>query len=103
MLSEDGGVATSATIPSSLTLPSKHALAFVNHVLQSQSDQVHLPLIKLIQHVCTKIPDKAEYRNKMAVVSRVSSKGGSAGDLPPKEPNSIPPPHAKMRFLGETW
>lgn len=68
MLSEDGGVATTATLSSSLTLPSKHALTFVNHVTRSLADQVHMPLIKLIQHVCTKIPDKAEYRNKMAMV-----------------------------------
>ena len=37
---------------------------------------MHMPLIKLIQHVCTKIPDKAEYRNKMAVVSIAEPREG---------------------------
>ncbi len=69
MLSEDGGVVTVTPLPSSLSTLSKHALSFVDHVTRSMQEQVHMPLLKLIQHICTKIPDRAEYRNKMAVVS----------------------------------
>ena len=69
MLSEDGAVVASNPLPSSLVRSSKHALSFVDHVIHSTEGQVHGSLIKLIQHICTKIPDRAEYRNKMAVVS----------------------------------
>jgi hypothetical protein len=31
-------------------------------------DKVTVPLKTLVQHACTKVPDKAEYRNKMAQV-----------------------------------
>lgn len=70
MLSEDGAVVTSNPLPSSLVHCSKHALSFVEHVVtRGEGQGGHASLVKLIQHVCTKIPDRAEYRSKMAVVS----------------------------------
>lgn len=36
-------------------------------------NKVTVPLKTLVQHTCTKVPDKAEYRNKMAQVRYYNS------------------------------
>lgn len=68
MLTDNGGVVTTSPLPSPLVTCSKHALAFVEHVTQSYCQDLYDPLKKLIQHLCTKVPDRAEYRNKVASV-----------------------------------
>ena len=39
-----------------------------SHIMSCYGDKVTVPLKTLVQHTCTKVPDKAEYRNKMAQV-----------------------------------
>ena len=39
-----------------------------SHIVSCYGDKVTVPLKTLVQHTCTKVPDKAEYRNKIAQV-----------------------------------
>ncbi len=39
-----------------------------SHVSEQYGQQVATPLKTLVQHLCTKVPDRAEYRSKVAVV-----------------------------------
>lgn len=39
-----------------------------SHIMSCYGNKVTVPLKTLVQHTCTKVPDKAEYRNKMAQV-----------------------------------
>ena len=41
----------------------------LSHVAAVNGDAVLVPLKALVQHICTKTPDRAEYRSKIAVVS----------------------------------
>ena len=75
MLSESGEITTTVPLPTSLVTCSRHALKFVQHVTQSFNEQTQVSLKKLIQHVCTKIPERAEYRNKMAMVRDIFQRG----------------------------
>lgn len=68
MLTENGGVVTTSPLPLSLVTSSKHAFTFVDHVIQTYGRDSYDPLKKLIQHLCTKVPDRAEYRSKVALV-----------------------------------
>lgn len=69
MLTENGAIVTTTPLPASLVASSRHALSFVCHVTQDLGKLVHTPLQTFIQHLCTKIPDRAEYRSKMAAVN----------------------------------
>ena len=39
-----------------------------SHIVSCYGDKVTVPLKTLVQHTCTKVPDKADYRNKIAQV-----------------------------------
>lgn len=43
-------------------------ITIYSHIVNCYGDKVMVPLKTLVQHTCTKVPDKAEYRNKMAQV-----------------------------------
>ena len=68
MLSAEGAVITTNPLPSSLVCCSTHSLAFVDHVIHRTAELGHASLTTLIQHICSKVPDRAEYRGKMATV-----------------------------------
>ena len=39
-----------------------------SHIVSCYGDKVTVPLKTLVQHTCAKVPEKAEYRSKMAQV-----------------------------------
>ena len=53
-----------------------HVLSLLkfSHIVDRHGDSVLTPLKALIQHICTKLPDRAEHRNRLAtVVSKLLS------------------------------
>lgn len=40
-----------------------------SHISEVYGEAITVPLKTLVQHLCTKVPDRAEYRSKMAAVS----------------------------------
>ena len=45
---------------------------FLSHLVTACGDAVFVPLKGLVQHICTKTPDRAEYRSRMASVRAYS-------------------------------
>ncbi len=74
MLGENGSAVSATPLPSHLVTCSRHSLAFVEYISSKSREEFSGPLLKLLQHMCCKVPDKAEYRNRVAPVS-VSSVG----------------------------
>ncbi|XP_064384274.1 condensin-2 complex subunit D3-L-like isoform X2 [Halichondria panicea] len=66
MMTREGGVTTSSPLPSHLTAASGDALTFICHLSAVYGAGVCGPLKNLVQHICTKTPDRAEYRSKLA-------------------------------------
>ncbi|KAL5479917.1 hypothetical protein EMCRGX_G023519 [Ephydatia muelleri] len=69
LLTSAGNVCTSSSLPALLTTICQHTLTFVCHIFEQHGEAVMGPLKTLFQHLCTKAPDKAEYRNKLASVA----------------------------------
>lgn len=69
MVTNEGGICTSPlSLSQSFTLPSQHAVTFVKHVVtRCGSSSLH-PLKTLVQHICSRTPDRAEYRSRMSGV-----------------------------------
>ena len=44
------------------------SVTIYSHIVSCYGDKVTIPLKTLVQHTCTKVPDKADYRSKMAQV-----------------------------------
>ncbi|KAI0221272.1 Condensin-2 complex subunit D3 [Lamellibrachia satsuma] len=67
LIGDNKGVAAQ-TIPRPVQHIKDHAVAYIVHLLQTESaDCLHSVRI-LLQHLCVKVPDKADYRSKVAQV-----------------------------------
>ncbi|XP_074660427.1 condensin-2 complex subunit D3-L-like [Tubulanus polymorphus] len=69
MISSDGKLCTSA-IPSPVLAIRDQTLAFITFLLDNHkaSANIHTSSRALIQHLCVKVPDKIEYRTKVAQI-----------------------------------
>ncbi|XP_041367044.1 condensin-2 complex subunit D3-like [Gigantopelta aegis] len=54
------------TIPRPVLTARDNAVEFVKYLLKKGGDRIYPAVRTLIQHVCTKVPDRAEYRTKVA-------------------------------------
>jgi condensin-2 complex subunit D3 len=68
MLVDGNKVWASPTLPAQLQQGREHAMAFVRYLLKEVGEGCLASVKILLQHVCMKVPDKAEYRNKAAQV-----------------------------------
>ncbi|CAG2210196.1 NCAPD3 [Mytilus edulis] len=64
MLIGDNKVAT-ASVPKHIQVTRDHAMYFISSLLKTEERSVNT-VKTLLQHMCTKVPDKAEYRGKVA-------------------------------------
>ncbi|XP_063400127.1 condensin-2 complex subunit D3-L-like [Mytilus trossulus] len=64
MLIGDNKVAA-ASVPKHIQVTKDHAMYFISSLLKTEERSVNT-VKTLLQHMCTKVPDKAEYRGKVA-------------------------------------
>ncbi|XP_064635825.1 condensin-2 complex subunit D3-L-like [Lineus longissimus] len=67
LVGDNKGVAAQ-TIPRAVVVIKDHALAYVCHLIQRFGEAAHTPARTLVQHLCIKVPDKADYRSRVALV-----------------------------------
>ncbi|CAH1786833.1 unnamed protein product, partial [Owenia fusiformis] len=66
MLLGDNKSVAATTIPRDVQTIKDNALAYVLHILEEQGDRVLASARILLQHLCCKVPDKTEYRTRVA-------------------------------------
>ncbi|XP_013421009.1 condensin-2 complex subunit D3-like [Lingula anatina] len=66
MLIGDGKGVAAQAIPRDIQTIKDNALAFVCHLLRTKPEAAAASARILLQHMCTKVPDRAEYRAKVA-------------------------------------
>ncbi|KAL5006443.1 hypothetical protein ScPMuIL_015249 [Solemya velum] len=54
------------TIPNSLSSVRDHAVKFVCYLMEKCGERAHPSVRTLLQHMCTKVPDRTEYRAKVS-------------------------------------
>ncbi|XP_033751450.1 LOW QUALITY PROTEIN: condensin-2 complex subunit D3-like [Pecten maximus] len=64
LIGENKAVAATA-IPKPVQVTANHATSFICHMMKQCGDRVHSSVRTLIQHMCTKVPDKVEYRSRV--------------------------------------
>ncbi|XP_069133274.1 condensin-2 complex subunit D3-L-like [Argopecten irradians] len=65
LIGENKGVAAT-TIPKPVQVAADQAVSFICHMVKQCGERVYTSLRTLIQHMCTKVPDKTEYRSRVA-------------------------------------
>ncbi|OWF35473.1 condensin-2 complex subunit D3-like isoform X2 [Mizuhopecten yessoensis] len=65
MLIGDNKAVAATTIPKPVQVACEQATSFICHMMKQCGDRVHPSVRTLLQHMCTKVPDKTEYRSRV--------------------------------------